>query len=337
MSGYFWVNKKINKFLFGFIIISISSVISAYFSLDHLGYQGIFSRYGETPFVEAINEVVYYELFFIMLSKVFSEFNVFICFAFVAACSFSIKLNLIEKASRDIFLSLLIFFSFFFLLHDSTGIRVSLAIAISFYGLYFLSKDRPFSYFFCVLISALFFHYSLFVFFVTFLLRTVKTAYFLLAFWVILIVLYYVGFTFTDLLIQISEFLGRGFTPVDKLYLYINRGVGDAAPFSKFFLGLFFVSIIAFFKYKNNLNKFELYCFNSLFLSFVILALLSQTPEIQNRLSEIFRVAIVFIFPLYYMLLVEIIRSKKIAMLITYTGLFLYFIYFSAFKGMIVL
>jgi len=121
-----------------FILVPMATIISAYLSLDSVGYQNIFSVYSSTPWHNLWFEAYSYELFFLVLAKTLQGCFSIVWFGLIATFSISLKLALIEKGSRHFYLSLLIYLSYFFVLQDGTAIRVSLAIAIAFWGDFFM-------------------------------------------------------------------------------------------------------------------------------------------------------------------------------------------------------
>jgi len=61
-----------------------------------------------------------------------------------AAVSLSVKFYLIDKYSKDSFLSLAYFLSYYFILHDCTQLRFGMAIAFVYLGLHFLAANKEF-------------------------------------------------------------------------------------------------------------------------------------------------------------------------------------------------
>ncbi|MGP3372651.1 EpsG family protein, partial [Escherichia coli] len=131
----------------------------------------IFRRYSSAPWLDLWYEVHSYEVFFLILAKLLNGCSNIVFFSLIAASSVFLKLSLIEKGSRHFYLSLLLYLSYFFIFQDGTGIRVSLAIAIAFWGAFLLSKDCFLLALFIILCAAFFFHYSLILFLVVFFLN----------------------------------------------------------------------------------------------------------------------------------------------------------------------
>jgi hypothetical protein len=332
--SWLYTTDKINRYVFVFFICGLSSVFSAYLSYDSLGYQAIFSKYSITPFSSIFNEMLAYELFFLITSKFFYVFPVFVLFCFYALLSFSIKLALIEKVSRNPMLSLFCFFAFFFLYLDGTVIRVSLGIAVAYWGVYLLSKNNLLGFFVIIVLSSLFFHYSLVVLLIMPLFRSHLSIVFVLLMIVSFLILFFLGFGIIDLLLIVAGYVDSSYVGVNKLVDYLNKSK-MSHPYSMIFIALFFASLLAYYLFKKELSSFELITFNMLFLSFFFLVALYQSQVFQNRISEIFRYSLVFVAPFFYYALKNILMKPRWAMVAYCFFLSGYFFYYYYFKEII--
>lgn len=320
-----------------FILVPVATIISAYLSLDSLAYQGIFAYYSSTPWYNLWSEVRGYEAFFLVLAKLLNGWPSIIWFSFIAALSVCLKLALIEKGSRHFYLSLLIYLSYFFVLQEGTGIRVSLAIAVAFWGAFFLSKDRWVLALFIVVSAALFFHYSLILFLIVFAFRNKKTTYILMLAWPCLVLFWWFGLSFLVLIKQLIVYVDPTWIGFNKFISYALQYNEASVPYSLQFILLYSTSVVVFFRYRDELNTFELICFNCVFASIVTLGVFAGAEGLQNRLSEIFRFGLVFVFPLFYRYCLEWVHKPWIANVLTGGALLGYFYYYVLRAGLIVL
>lgn len=328
--SWLYTSNKINRYAFVFFICGLSGVFSAYLSHDSLGYQTIFSKHSMTPFSSVFDEMSGYELFFLITPKFFYAFPVFILFCFYALLSFSIKLALIEKVSRNPMLSLLCFFAFFFLYLDGTVIRVSLGIAVAYWGIYLLSKNNLLGFLAVILLSSLFFHYSLILLLIMPFFRSNLSILFTIALTFIFLALFFFGYGILGFLLSATEYLDSSFIGVNKLVSYVHNSQ-MSHPYSIIFGSLFIASSVGYFLFRKELSEFELISFNMLFLSFLCLVALYESQALQNRFSEIFRYSLIFVAPLFYEALTRFSVKPRWALgiyCIFLTGYFFYYYYF---------
>ncbi|AEF53562.1 EpsG family protein [Marinomonas posidonica] len=331
---YLYSLNRINKLLFIFFVCCFSSVFSAYLSHDSSAYHNIYADYSGTGFGSVLNEMLGYELFFLMLSKIASPFNVFFLFFIYAFLSFSIKLALIERVSRMPVLSLSLFFAFFFLYLDGTVIRVSLGIAVAYWGIYLLSKNHFIGFFTVILLSTLLFHYSLIVLLIMPFFRSHISILFIIALTFFFLALFFLGHGILGFLLVVTQHLDSSFIGVNKLVSYVKYSQ-MSHPYSIVFGTLFFASLVGYFLFKKKLSEFELISFNMLFLSFLCLVALYESQALQNRFSEIFRYSLVFVAPIFYETLTRFSVKPRLALGIYCVFLSGYFFYYYYFKGII--
>lgn len=334
LMSWLYAHRKLNFWIYISLVCILSSVFSAYFSHDSVAYQMLFERYSTTPFSHFFSEISNHEAFFVLMSKGLSMFPAFVFFCFYALMSFAIKLALIEKGSRDPVLSLLCFFAFFFLYLDGTVIRVSLGIAIAYWGVYALAKNNFLGFFSAIIFSALFFHYSLLVLIIMPIFRTHASIVFIFFSTCVAMIFYFFGLGVLDLIMAVASYLDSSYIGVNKLVSYINRSEAGY-PYSTVYLLLFFVSLVSYVLFRGQINDFELILFNMLFFSFFLLVIFYQSQVIQNRLSEIFRYSLVFIVPFYYYSLKRFLVTPKKSMVAYCTFLGGFFFYYYYFKGVI--
>ncbi len=330
-----WVyEKKINTYLFYILVGVFAGVFSTYFSHDSLAYQKLFLGYSTTPFSHTFHEITGHEFFFVFSSKVFSFLPALVFFCLYAVVSFAVKLTLIEKASRYPLLSLLCYFAFFFLYMDGTVVRLSLGIAVAYWGVYLLSKDNVIAFLVVVVFSSVFFHYSLMVLLIMPFFRSHLSIIFTLVMTLFFLGLYFIGFGVLDFLFFLAGHMDPSYIGVNKFISYLNNS-NLSQPYSIFFSLLFLVSCVGYFLYRKELSVFELIAFNMLFLSFLFLVVLYQSQVLQTRFSEIFRYSLIFIAPLAYCTLMDFFKKPRLAMLIYCSLLSVYFFYCYYFQGII--
>lgn len=105
------------------------------------------------------------EVSFNMLKSFFKNYLHFPFISIIityAVMGVTTKLIGIKKTSSFFYLSLLVYFSHYFLLHELTQIRVGVATGFFLIALYYLF-ERKASYYFFFIICAAFFHYSAFI------------------------------------------------------------------------------------------------------------------------------------------------------------------------------
>lgn len=320
-----------------FLLTFLATVVSSSFSLDSIGYQDFFSYYSQSSWSKIWTEIRGYELFFLVLAKIFNGWPSVLWFFVIAASSISLKLILMQKSSRHFYLSLFFYVSYFFILHDGTGIRVSLAIAIAFWGVFLLGKNRVAMAFLLIMSAAMFFHYSLFLFLIVFCFGNKKVSCFLIFLWPFTVLMWSFGFDLITLSREVFLQINYNWIGLNKLKSYALNYNENSAPYSMQFIIIYLVSVVVFLRYRDILTKFELICFNCVFASIAFLGVFVGAEGLQNRVSEIFRFGLVFIFPLYYFYFSDFIKRDIVMKMLT--GLFLvgYFYYYVLRAGLIVL
>ena len=331
-----WVynSKKINKYLFCVFVSLLSGLFSIYFSHDALAYKNIFLNYSVSGFSKIFDEMANYELFFLFFMKAFSFLPVEMFFCIVAILSFYIKITLIEKVSRDSLLSLICFFSVFFLYFDGTVVRVSMGIAIAYWGVYFLSKNKFLNFSIIVFSACLFFHYSLFVLIIMPLFRSRFSVKVTLALIFIFFMMYVMGVGILDPILWMMSYLDTSIPGLNKFNSYLlHSQSGD--PYSLVLIFLFLACLITYYFFIRELSDFELISYNMIFLSFLFLIVFYQNQVFQNRFSEIFRYSLVFISPLFYRFLYCFSNSRVFSLAVYLFFMSGYFFYFYLYKEII--
>lgn len=332
--SWLYSENKVGKIVFISLVCLFSGFFSAYFSHDAMAYQSILKDYSADSFREVLNDIERYELFFLISLKVFSFYPVIFFFCFYALLSFVIKLALIENISRNPMLSLLCFFAFFFLYLDGTVIRVSLGIAVAYWGIYLLSKNNLLGFFATILLSSLLFHHSLIVILIMPVFRSQLSILFTIVLTFTFLLLFFFDYGILGFLLSTTQYLDSSFIGVNKLISYVHNSQ-MSHPYSIIFGSLFIASLAGYFLFRKELSEFELISFNMLFISFLCLVALYESQALQNRFSEIFRYSLVFVAPLFYEALTRFSVKPRWALGLYCFFLSGYFFYYYYFKGII--
>jgi len=323
------------KFLLFLLLVTTATVISSHYSLDANAYQIIFKDHSSSGWSNLLNETKRYEAFYLVLAKLYSGWPSIIWFATIAVFSVGLKLLLIQHTSRHFYLSVLAYVGFFFVLYDGTVIRASLAIIIAYWGAWFFSQRYYLLAFLLVSIAATCFHYSLAFFFVVVLFKSKRVSLFLIAAYPLLVGLWFLGFDFVSVGGGIVSSLSADFPGINKLRSYLLRVDPNGVPYSLFFLGLYLSSMVIYFFYQRQLTDFERICLNCVFMSFLVLAIFVGATATQNRVSEIFRFGLVFVFPYYFKFISDWLLNKFWSSVVLVIGLIAYFYKFTVIQGLI--
>lgn len=294
--------------LIGFVVMA--TIISSSFSRDSENYNRMFEIYGVTGWGALSSEMFQRETFFLVVSKALNQLGQDSIFLFLifAAISLPIKFYLIDKYSRDKVLSLAVFTSYFFILHDSTQIRFSMAVAFAYVGLHYLSKDRKWLFSAIVILSAIAFHVSVLFFIVMLFFTTKKSLSWLLGLIVIAVLLYplNLNIVFLELVGGAIDYFNIQGTFLNNLYVFLQKpeGGGRFGLFNwRVLLVYFCVAVI--YQYRDSFSKYELLCYNALVLSIFVYIFMKDVVEIQYRISGLFGFSLVFLVPYIYQWLSE--------------------------------
>lgn len=333
---------KKNYPLLGLLVclIIFATIISSSFSRDSASYNNYIFVFGSHDWDRFFTEILHLEGLFVLLSKIIYKLDLSYTFLFLiyATISLSIKFYLIDNYSKEKFLSLAFFISYFFILHDSTQIRFGLAIAAVYFSLKCLSENRRLMFSAIVLFSAIMLHVVSLVFILLLLFTTKKSVSWLLGLILVAIVLYPVNINVIamDFVGSIVDSFGLQRAIINKLYTVM------LAPSSDVFLGMFarpavlsYICAAIIFQYKNKLSDYETLCFNAFLLSIFFYILLKDIPDIQVRLRDMFGFSLVFLVPYLYRALSTLTGERASYVLIT-LYLFVHFIKFTFFNGMLI-
>jgi len=323
-------------------LVIIATAISSSFSRDSANYNRMFEAYGASGWGALSSQVFQREAFLLIVSKALYQLGLGSVFLFLiySATSLSVKFYLINKHSKNKWLSLALFVSYFFILHDSTQIRFSLAVAFAYLGLHYLAEGKRLIFLAIVVLSAVIFHISSLVFAVMLLFSAKKSQLWLLGMVVAAILLYSVNLhtVFLGLVKDVIHYFDlTGGTFMNKLFKYMRR------PSQVEHLGLFkptmilvYASAAALFQYRNKFNAYESLCYSALLLTIFFYILLHDIVDLQIRFRDIFFFSLVFLIPYIHDWMSQYV-TKKAAYFLLLMSFSMYLVKFVFYDKMLVL
>jgi hypothetical protein len=333
-----------NKYLYlGLLVglIIVATIISSGYSRDSLSYIGTFNYFGRSGWDGLGNDIFYRELFYLIVSKSLYQFGLsaFYLFLIYAILSLTVKFHLINQHSKDKWLSLAFYVSYFFILHDSTQIRFGLAIAFVYLALHFLADNRKFLFLVIVLFSAIMFHIISLVFVVMLLFTSSKSLWWLFGLVAGSVILYPVDLNavlLSSIENAVNYFEVQG-TFLNDLYFYLKN------PSADIFLGMFsrsamlvYLCAIVIFQYRDKFSTYELLCYNAFILSIFFYILLKDSVDLQVRIRDLFGFSLVFLMPFILRGMSVYIGSRN-AYIILYLYLGVHLIKFAIYDKMLIL
>ena len=325
--------------LLGFIIIA--TIISSSFSRDSVTYNSMFAMYGSSGWGVFTTEMLQREVFILAASKILFSLGLDAVFLFLtfATLSLSVKFYLIDNCSRDKWLSLAFFGSYFLILHDATQIRFGLAIAFVYMGLHFLADNKKLLFATIVIFSAIMFHVVSLVFILMLLFTTNKSLAWLFGMVLVAIALYPVNLN--DALLSfvgdaINYFDVQG-TFLNKLYRYLSK------PSSDIFLGMFsrsallvYLCAIVIYQFRSKFSAYEILSYNAFILSIFFYILLKDSVDLQVRIRDLFGFSLVFLMPFIHRGM-SVYVGRRNAYIILYLYLGVHLIKFAIYDKMLIL
>ena len=314
--------KSIPYFLLGSLIF-ISSFKSQYDSRDYLNYINAFKS------INYLNFNYKFEPSFIIiinLIKLFSS-NPVILFIIYSIIGVGLKFKAIFKYSNFILGSIIVYISNFFILHEFTQIRAGVAAAFILLSYKYLLNKQYYKYVIFILI-AFTFHYTAILFLPILFLncRSInKLIWFFILLFSLLLVLY--GYTFSHLLSYFS------FGPlIFRLNLHSSQNNSILVDNVNIFNTLFLIRIsIALYLLYNinflyNLNTYSILFIKVYIIGLSAFLLFSDLTVISFRISELFYIVEIILFPMLIYLFKPIKMSK-----IIFIGILTVFIYINIF------
>lgn len=323
-------------------LVIIATVVSSGYSRDIVGYNYIFNKYGPTGWEGLSSELSYREPFILVASKIIYKLGLGAIFLFLvhSAISLPVKFYLIDKHSKERYLSLACFCSYFFILHDCTQIRFAMAIAFVYLGLHFLSEGKKYLFAAIVILSAAMFHVAALFFIVMLFFTTRKSMAWIFGLIGIAVLLYPVNLNsfLAGVLVGIIESYDLNVALLNKiLNLYLlKEGQDHGFGLFNWRVLLVYFSVAVLYRYRDSFTKYELICYNSLLFSVFIYVLMKDVIEIQYRISGLFGFSIIFLVPYIQRWLSEYVgkRNSYIVLLSFFT---VYLLKFAFYDKMIII
>ncbi|EAA8875199.1 EpsG family protein [Salmonella enterica] len=210
-------------------------------------------------------------------------------------------------------LSVIVYFSNVYLLHEMTQIRIGLASAIGFYSLKYLITNEKRKYFICIFVATLF-HYSMviFLFLPLFNVRKISSQYKL--FYFILVVLLYFLYLFNIDLSLLIKYIDIGLIQ-SKYNIYKEQVIDNGTNVNVFsvmqILNLLIILFAMSYSSHFKENRKLILIVKVFSLGPISLIFFSAIPGFALRLSELFTVGQIVLLPM----LVKQIRQVKLAYL----------------------
>lgn len=226
----------------------------------------------------------------------------FALFFLYALISVSLKLYLIRRNSKFLFLSCVVYFSYFFLVQDSNQIRIGLASAF-FLASFFFYIDRKYLFFLAAGVAASLAHYSCIVFLLIpfCLVRSQRLGISVSVSYVVLSVFFVIFWGFSGVGDFFLEWASQ-YDPTGKMSAYVEmkkEGQFSSVNYLNRFLpiSLFLIPLLFFYYRACSIDKnFSYFCQMVCFGVFLF-CFLSPLPVLAYRISDIFLGCCIFLFP----------------------------------------
>jgi hypothetical protein len=315
-------NKKLKLSIFilsAIFLIFISGLRGPGVDLDYTSYEYMF----DDPYF--IVEPTFHLISWIVHN--FFHSNIIFLFLIYAFFGVGFKFIAIYELSKLWFLSLMIYFTNLYSLHELTQIRVGVASGIFLISLKYLEEDNFRKYIFCTLIAFLFHYSSLIMLFLWPFNKIIKKR----------ILYFIIPISYFFSLIGANLFYNIPIPGIqEKLDLLLKaQDLGDdfTKPINIFnYYQILRICIFYFFLYYYELlkkrNKYfhillTLYCF-----SLAVVALFSNFQVIGFRISQFLGVVEIILFPMIYYIFKEKLISRSLVILYSILH-FVYFIFFT--------
>jgi hypothetical protein len=290
--------RKLNQFFTLFIGTSLFLIV-AFRSPDVLpdynAYVNNFTIYKVYGYSEA-SKLSLEKSFFLISDITIRLFqsNIFFFFLIYAVFGFALKFIAINLLSDNINITLLVYLSFFYILHDFIQIRIGAAISFVLFSIYFKEQKK---YLLCITLYAIsiYFHYSCIFYIVIFFLKRNKINKWLYLFMIcfsFIIPVFRIDFSNIFLLFDLGVYRDK-----IRVYSRYTPGISDDIINIPKMIRMIFAFIMIY-KMKflekdhNNLLFIKLY-----FIAIIVQQLFYSIPAIPTRVSELFRVSEIFAIP----------------------------------------
>lgn len=308
---------KINKLFIcywgiGFFLILIAALRNGNVVHDYDEYISIYNN------IEDYNTIEYsFKLIRYVVKAWFNQpLGLFIIYAILGV---SLKLKAIYQLSSFYFLSVIIYISNFFLLHEMTQIRVGVAAGFFLLALKPLA-ERQFKKFILYILIASFFHYSAIILFPFWFITNKK---FNKKEWYFYLSLIPLGYLFTTFTYNILIYI-----PIENIRLKLEMykslqesgavGFSEANLFNPYFLFKCVIYYFIYFKYKQleNCNRYFPLLLKIYGFSLFIFPAFSFIPIVGYRLSELTGCVEIILYPLLVYCFTPKIIAKGIVIFI---------------------
>ena len=304
---FFRTNNRFFYVIFFLILVCFATFRDGSSMPDYSTYVGLYSN------VVNNNSNYFIELSFLLIAKV-SHFFIsneplvlFFVYAFVAVF---IKFKVIKYFSSFPIISILVYSSNYFILHEMIQIRAGVAVGFIFLSLVFVYKKNLFLFILCIA-CATFFHYSSILFFLFYFLPVYKFS--LLSYFVILFSAYSINYLLVYIdLVSILRILIPIPDLIEKIILYSSKDSDiKVNVFGIYILSRILILGFFLYHYKILMKKNIFYpMFMNIYMYGIFLYIaLSSFPHISVRLGYTLMFSEVLLIPL----LIYLFNNKIIA------------------------
>ena len=314
IPGFFFNGKSIYSFFFLLVVLVVLALFAGFrgdIDNDYNSYLTIFevikkpSDYFTDYATFAYLEPFYYLIpAFYKLLPFDSYVLLFIFFAFLGV---GFKLLSIWKLSGNIGLAVITYFSFFFVLHEMTQIRIGIASGILLISLTMIKERKIFSFITTVLFASCF-HYTAILFLPIYFLDSEKINKKIWAgFLIVPLILYVLKIDF----IQLVSALSFGIF-AEKLKTY--QDMFELGQFSekvnilnvRILIQMILTSLFLFYAdFLQSKNKYTILLLKLLILSITFFILFASLPVFAFRFQELFGVVQIILYPFIYYIVKE--------------------------------
>lgn len=306
------------SFLAGFRDISVSK--------DYLNYQYVFNNIYEITdngFYSLLTFEPGFIAIVVFFRKIFESNYGLAIMLFYALASLTLKIFAIKRLSINPYLTLLFYFSYFFLLHEMTQIRIALAIGFFLLSLIPFLKDKRTTFVSLILIATCF-HYSAIFFLIILIFNTDNFNKIMYSSFLILSLI--LGVVHLPVLNLLGNFDPSGFSTKLSTYIEISENGSIAV---NVFNSLNIVNILCCFYFIFGVKKEILSQDKRLILflkcnilSIFLLSFLSGAPAFAMRFNQLFSIAQIFLFT--YLVRYLPFKKLNIFILVLVAGFFFY-------------
>lgn len=316
ISGFFADQKKYLLFFIAVILILIAGFKTIGVDMDSPTYVEVFNSVGSpgSYFTDYQDNSFFEPAYYLIPSILTNYFKLDVVWVFFtfAILGVALKFAAISKLTDFTFLSIVIYFSHFFLLQELTQIRAGVASGILLLCVIEIEK-RKLLHFLILMFLGVLFHYSMIIFFPFYFLSTKKLnkpTYLALLFVPFLLHFFNVN------IITILQIFQLGVIS-DKIQLYndlLDLGVfNEINIFNSVFLIQVFLCTICIVKsdllYEN--NKYALLLIKIYTFATASLVIFSNIPVLAIRVSELLYIVQIILLPF----ILYIVRPKSVALL----------------------